>query len=61
MTFRYGGFPELGVPFGGGSHNEDYDLLGSLLGSAYFWETTTSDFLKTGAQGPRVPKDRAEL
>ena len=28
----YGGFPKLGLPFGG-SHNMDYSILGSILGS----------------------------
>ena len=27
------------VPFGG-PHNKDYSILGSILGSPYFWETT---------------------
>ena len=31
---RFGGFPKLGVPFGG-PHNKDYSILGSILGSPY--------------------------
>ena len=30
-----GGFPKLGVPFGG-PYNKDYSIWGSLLGSPYF-------------------------
>ena len=30
-----GGFPKLGVPFGG-PHSKDYKILGSILGSPYF-------------------------
>ena len=29
-----GGFPKLGVPFGG-PYNKDYSILGSVLGSPY--------------------------
>ena len=31
----YEGFPKLGIPFGW-SHNEDYSISGSILGSPYF-------------------------
>ena len=37
--YIYGGSPKLGVPFEG-SHKEDYSIMGSILGSPYFWETT---------------------
>ena len=30
-----GGFPKLGVPFGG-PNDKDYSILGSILGSPYF-------------------------
>ena len=30
----YGGFPKLGLPFGG-PHNKDYRILESVLGSPY--------------------------
>ena len=31
MSYTYGGFPKLGVPFWG-PHNKDYSILGSILG-----------------------------
>ena len=34
--YIYGGFPKLGVPFSKGPNNEDYSILGSVLGSPYF-------------------------
>ena len=30
------GFPKIGGTFFGGSHNKDYSILGSILGSPYF-------------------------
>ena len=35
IPLKYGGFPKLGVPFGG-PNNKDYSILGSILGSPYF-------------------------
>ena len=35
VCIRFGGFLKLGVPFGG-PHNEEYSILGSMLGSLYF-------------------------
>ena len=40
----YGGFPKLGVPFGG-PHSKDYSILGSTLGVPLFWETTWATLL----------------
>ena len=31
----YGGFPKLGVPYWGGSYNQDYSIFGSTLGFPY--------------------------
>ena len=30
----YGGFPQLGIPFGGGTKNKDYSILWPILGSS---------------------------
>ena len=35
-----GGFRKLGAPFYGGSYSKDYSILGSILGSPNFGETT---------------------
>ena len=33
---KHGGFLKVGVPILGGTHNEDYSILGSILMSPYF-------------------------
>ena len=39
----FGGFPKLGVPFlGGDPHNKDCSIVGSMLRSPLFLETTAS-------------------
>ena len=36
----YMGFPIIRGALFGGPHNKDYSILGPILGSPYFWETT---------------------
>ena len=48
----YGGFPKLGIPFGGGPQNKDSRVLGSILGSLYFGK-----LLNKGTKSLRVVQD----
>ena len=47
-----GGFPKLGVPFGGPFH-KDYSILGSILGSPYFGKLPC--ITQTAADDPQGP------
>ena len=42
MRHRFGGFPQVGVPFLG-AHNKDYGILGSILGSPYLGKLPFTD------------------
>ena len=42
-----GGFPKLGVPFGG-PNNKDYGILGSILGSPHFGKLSNERAMNQG-------------